>query len=81
MKQIVLFSVKGCKECDKLRNYLQNRGISFIEKDIDKHIDEYSRYTEIYLPPLLLIVTEDGRELINEGFFDENLKTVLDVIL
>jgi glutaredoxin len=62
MKKIILYTMKGCPWCLEMKNTLKESKIKFIERDIDKHKDEYDLFVEAtgndYVPAFMLFTTE-----------------------
>jgi len=56
--EVILFTMKGCEHCDHLKKILNERKISFIEKDIDKNKKVYDDFSKAvksdYLPAALI---------------------------
>lgn len=54
--------MKGCPWCLEMKNTLKESKIKFIERDIDKHKDEYDLFVEAtgndYVPAFMLFTTE-----------------------
>lgn len=66
MKQVVLYSMKGCPFCDQMKNLLKESNIEYNERDIDDHKREYDKFVEAtgneYIPAFMLIEHE-GEEV------------------
>jgi glutaredoxin len=62
MKKVILYTMKGCPWCLEMKNTLKESKIKFIERDIDKHKDEYDLFVEAtgndYVPAFMLLTTE-----------------------
>ena len=41
MKQVVLYSMKGCPFCDQMKDLLKESNVDYIERDIDEYEREY----------------------------------------
>ena len=56
--EVIIYTMKGCPYCDELKEKLNESNISFIEKDIDKNIKEYDKFSEAvkseFLPAILI---------------------------
>jgi len=56
--EVIMFTMKGCLHCDKLKKILNESNISFIEKDVDKHEKIYERFSKAvksdYLPAVVI---------------------------
>jgi glutaredoxin len=57
--------MKGCPFCDMMKGQLTESNITFYERDIDEHKEEYDMFVEItendYVPSFM-IVEEYGEE-------------------
>ena len=57
-EKVILFTMKGCPHCDKLKNKLKENKIQFVEKDVDKHEKIYEQFSKAvksdYLPAVLI---------------------------
>ena len=57
-ENIILFTMKGCPHCDKLKKTLNEYNISFEEKDVDKNVKLYENFSKAvdsdYLPAVLI---------------------------
>lgn len=66
MKQVVLYSMKGCPFCDQMKDLLKESKISYIERDIDDHEREYDNFVQAtgneFIPAFMLIEHE-GEEV------------------
>lgn len=67
MKQVVLYSMKGCPFCDQMKDLLKESQISYIERDIDDHEREYDNFVQAtgneFIPAFMLIEHEDEEVL------------------
>jgi len=58
-KLLILFTMKGCPYCVELKEMIIESDIDFIERDIDKHKDEYDLFAEIteneYVPAFMIV--------------------------
>jgi len=58
-KLLILFTMKGCPYCVELKEMIIESDIHFIERDIDKHKDEYDLFVEIteneYVPAFMIV--------------------------
>ena len=56
--EVILFTMEGCPHCTQLKKILNERKISFIEKDVDKNKEIYDNFSKIvksdYLPAALI---------------------------
>jgi len=68
MKQVVLYSMKGCPFCDQMKDLLKESKISYIERDIDDHEREYDNFVEAtgneFIPAFMLI-EHKGEEVLD----------------
>src|SRR6056300_533686 len=59
MKQVVLYSMKGCPFCDQMKDLLKESNVDYIERDIDEYEREYDTFVEAtgndYIPAFMLI--------------------------
>jgi glutaredoxin len=64
MKKVILYSMKGCPWCLEMKNKLKESKIKFIERDIDKHKEEYDLFVEAtgndFVPAFMLMTLEEG---------------------
>jgi glutaredoxin len=58
-KVAVVFSMKGCPFCVDLKEMLEKDGISFFDRDIHEHSEEYALFVEVtgndFVPSFMLI--------------------------
>ena len=56
--EVIIYTMKGCPHCDKLKITLSESKISFIEKDVDDYEKEYDRFSKAvkseYLPAIVI---------------------------
>ena len=56
--KVIMYTMEGCPYCDQLKEKLNESNIDFIEKDIDKNIKEYDKFSEAvkseFLPAVLI---------------------------
>ena len=59
MKRVIVYSMKGCPWCKMMKDSLKESNVKFIERDIDKHKDEYDLFVEAtgndFVPALMLM--------------------------
>ena len=57
MTKITVFTRTTCAPCKTVKYFIQKKGFTFIEKNIDdpEHAAEFSRFTDIPMVPLVLI--------------------------
>jgi len=64
MKKVILYSMKGCPWCLEMKDKLKESKIKFIERDIDKHKEEYDLFVEAtgndFVPAFMLMTLEEG---------------------
>jgi glutaredoxin len=64
MKKVILYSMEGCPWCLEMKNKLKESKIKFIERDIDKHKEEYDLFVEAtgndFVPAFMLMTLEEG---------------------
>ncbi len=55
--------MKGCPYCVELKNKIKESDIDFVERDIDKHKDEYDMFVEIteneFVPAFMIVESPD----------------------
>lgn len=64
-KYLILYTMQGCPHCLDLKNKLIEESIEFIERDIEKHEDEYNLFVEVTendFVPSFMIITDDGEK-------------------
>ena len=56
--EVIMYTMEGCPHCVKLKKILNENKISFIEKDIGDHEEEYDKFSEAvkseFLPAVLI---------------------------
>ena len=56
--EVIMFTMKGCHHCDKLKKILSESNISFVEKDVDEHERVYNNFSKAvkseYLPAVVI---------------------------
>ena len=57
-KKLVVYSMKGCPHCDSFKTKLKENKIKFINRDIEKHKEEYDLFRNVKndLVPAFMIV-------------------------
>ena len=62
-KKLVVYSMKGCSHCDSFKDKLKESKIKFVNRDIQKHEEEYNLFVEITqndcVPAFMIVETED----------------------
>ena len=65
-KLVILFTMEGCPYCVQMKDQLTESGIHFVERDIDKHGDEYDMFVEIteneYVPSFMIVESPNSDE-------------------
>lgn len=60
---VVVYTMQGCPFCQDFKDMLQNEGVEFFDRDIDKYKEEYDIFSEItkndMIPALLIIEGDD----------------------
>lgn len=55
--------MKGCHHCDTFKKNLKESKIKFINRDINKHEEEYNLFVEItqndFVPAFMIVETDD----------------------
>lgn len=59
----ILYTMKGCDHCRKMKRKLRENRINFIDRDVDKHENEYEDLKKIihsdYVPIFMIIEESD----------------------
>ncbi len=61
MEQIIVYTTPGCTACAAVKQYLEQKGISFEERDVSKNeawIDEMKRVSGVRIAPVTVIGTQ-----------------------
>ena len=62
-KLLILFTMKGCPNCDMMKEQLVQNDIGFVIRDIDEHKDEYDMFVEIteneFVPAFMIVESPD----------------------
>jgi glutaredoxin len=62
-KLVILFTMEGCPYCVQMKDQLKESDINFVERDIDKHKDEYDMFVEIteneFVPAFMIVESPD----------------------
>ena len=80
--QVTLYSTTTCPYCKMLKNYLDERRISYTEKLVDQ--DESAREemmskSDGYLGVPFTVIVRDGQEMVVMGFDKYKLNEILGV--
>ncbi len=58
-KKLMVYTMEGCPWCTEFKKILKENKIKFINRDIDKHKDEYDLFVEIteneYVPAFMIV--------------------------
>jgi glutaredoxin len=60
---IIVYTMKGCPFCDMMKKSLTENQIDFMERDIEKHEEEYNLFVKStgnneYVPAFMIIETD-----------------------
>lgn len=62
-KKLVVYTMEGCPWCGEFKKILKENKIKFINRDIDKHKEEYDLFVEItsndLIPSFMIVETDD----------------------
>lgn len=62
-KKLVVYTMEGCPWCGEFKKILKENNIKFINRDIDKHKEEYDLFVEItsndLIPSFMIVETDD----------------------
>jgi glutaredoxin len=65
-KLLILYTMDGCPFCQMMKEKLIESNISYYERDIDDHKDEYDLFVEItendYVPAFMIIEGDDEKQ-------------------
>jgi glutaredoxin len=65
-KLLILYTMDGCPFCQMMKEKLIESNISYYERDIDEHKDEYDLFVEItendYVPAFMIIEGDDEKQ-------------------
>ena len=64
-KIVILFTMEGCPFCGMMKDMLNESEITFYERDIDVHKDEYELFVEVTendMIPAFMIIEGGGEE-------------------
>ena len=78
--KIFLFTQAGCLSCEVMKLFLEAKGLTFEERDMNSDAGARAELFETYhsrTTPTLVILTPAGAEVI-EGFEPDRLDRVLD---
>lgn len=64
MRQVIMYSMKGCPWCDKMKNALKESNIKYRERDIDEYKKEYDMFVEAtdndFVPAFMILDVKNG---------------------
>jgi len=67
VKQVILYSMKGCPWCDKMKLKLNEGNLDYTERDIDKYDKEYDKFVEAtgsdFIPAFMLLDIDNDNEV------------------
>lgn len=64
--EVVLYTMKGCPYCNELKELLNDRNISFIDRDIEENLEEYELFVKVTaseLVPSIMIVEKNNGDI------------------
>ena len=69
---IVIYTMKGCPYCVRLKENLAELNIAYVERDIDEETEEYDLFVEVnggydYVPAFMIIESDGVKH--NTKFF------------
>ncbi len=77
MAEVVVYSSPTCPDCQALKTYLKEKGISFVEKDVSSDANARqelaSKYGRLATPTIVI----DGKVFVG---FKENLKEIEELL-
>jgi|688.fasta_scaffold331078_3 glutaredoxin len=66
-KIVVLFTMDNCPFCHMLKEILDKEGIQYVDRDIDKHKEEYDLFVEVtdneFVPSFMLIESPEDNPI------------------
>lgn len=82
-KRVIIFTMKGCPWCSKLKEQLDEVGIKYDVRDIQEYSEMYDKFAEITESELLPALLIGKQALVPEKSFktiDEAVSTVQDLL-
>ena len=77
---VVVFTMEGCPFCDMMKTQLIESEIDFIERDIQKHDEEYQLFVEVtgseFVPAFMIIKDAFGNPESNAYVPDKDYNTI-----
>lgn len=65
-KVVVLFTMESCPYCHMLKEMLDKEDITYYDRDINKHKEEYDMFVEVtqneFVPAFMLIESPESEE-------------------
>jgi len=69
MKAAIIYTMDGCSHCINMKEQLKENNIDFLERNIDKHKNEYESFVKAtkndYLPAFTLLEIDDDNNVNN----------------
>jgi glutaredoxin len=62
MKELVVFTMEGCTHCQDFKKILSENNMTYINRDIHEHSDEYELFSKVkndLVPAFMIIDKED----------------------
>ena len=62
MKELVIFTMEGCAHCQDFKKILSENNMTYINRDIHEHSDEYELFSKVkndLVPAFMIIDKED----------------------
>jgi len=90
---VILYTMKGCPFCVMMKEKMNESNISFYERDIDEHKDEYDLFVEVtendFVPAFMIIENSEEKEPITSLYapdrdfndLDEGIQIIKDKLL
>ena len=82
-KRVIIFTMKGCPWCSKLKEQLDEVGIKYDVRDIQEYSEMYDKFADITESELLPALLIGKQALVPEKSFktiDEAVSTVQDLL-
>jgi len=65
-KVVILFTMESCPYCHMLKEMLDKENITYYDRDINKHKEEYDMFVEVtqneFVPAFMLIESPESEE-------------------
>ena len=79
-KIVVVFTMDGCPFCDIMKNQLNENNITYVNRDINIHSDEYNLFVEStgseFVPAFMIIENPFGEPKSTAFVPDKDYKTI-----